>query len=96
MLPNLPTSLEQGLADVDADGWNGLFFAKDTPAAIIDRVNAATGETLDTPAVRKRIEDLGLFIPPRAERSPEFLAKLVVTELDKWGPPIKAAGVSAD
>jgi tripartite-type tricarboxylate transporter receptor subunit TctC len=96
VLPNVPTTLEQGLADVDADGWNGFFFPKDTPAAIIARVNAVTTETLDTPAVRKRIEELGLFIPPPAERSSEHLAKLVVSELDKWGPPIKAAGVSAE
>ena len=63
VLPDLPTALEQGLADVDADGWNGFFFPKGTPEAIIARVNAATAETLDTPVVRKRIEDLGLFVP---------------------------------
>jgi tripartite-type tricarboxylate transporter receptor subunit TctC len=96
VLPDLPTSLEQGLADVDADGWNALFFAKGTPAAIIQRVNAAAGETLNTPIVRNRIEDLGLYVAPPAERTPEFLTKLVLSELDKWGPPIKAAGVSAD
>jgi tripartite-type tricarboxylate transporter receptor subunit TctC len=96
VLPDLPTTGELGLANVDADGWNGFFFPKDTPPAIIRRLNAATSETLDTPAVRKRIEDLGLFVPARAERSPEFLAKLVLSELDKWGPPIKAAGISVD
>ena len=95
VLPELPTAREQGLADVDADGWNALFFAKETPAAIIRRVNAAAGDTLDTPAVRKRIDELGLFAAPGAERSPEFLAQLVLRELDKWGPPIKASGVAA-
>jgi tripartite-type tricarboxylate transporter receptor subunit TctC len=96
VLPDLPTALEQGLPDVDADGWNGFFFPKGTPDAIIARVNAATAATLDTPVVRKRIEDLGLFVPKAAERGSDFLGKLVVSELDKWGPPIKAAGVSAD
>ena len=94
VLPDLPTALEQGLADVDADGWNALFFPKGTPAAIIQRVNVAAGEMLDTPAVHTRIEELGLFAAPPAERSPEFLAKLVLRELDKWGPPIKASGVA--
>ncbi|HEY7662778.1 MAG TPA: tripartite tricarboxylate transporter substrate binding protein [Xanthobacteraceae bacterium] len=94
VLPELPTALEQGLAGVDADGWNALFFPKGTPAAIIERVNAAAGEMLDTPAVHARIEALGLFAAPAAERSPEYLAKLVVRELDKWGPPIKASGVT--
>jgi tripartite-type tricarboxylate transporter receptor subunit TctC len=94
VLPELATAREQGLADVDADGWNGFFFPKDTPPAIIRRFNAATVETLATPAVRKRIDDLGLFVP--ADLGPELLARLVLSELDKWGPPIKAAGISAD
>ncbi len=94
VLPDLPTAREQGLSDVDADGWNALFFPKGTPAAIIQRVNAAAGEMLDTPAVRTRITDLGLYGAPPAERSPDFLAKLVLRELDKWGPPIKASGVA--
>jgi tripartite-type tricarboxylate transporter receptor subunit TctC len=96
VLPDLPTAREQGLDGVDADGWNGFFFPRDTPAAVIRRMNTAANETLDTPMVRKRIEDLGLVIPPSAERSVEFLTDLVVRELDKWGPPIKAAGVSAE
>ncbi len=96
VLPTLPTALEQGLADVDSDGWNGFFFPRDTPPAVIRRVNAATSETLDTPVVRNRIEELGLTIPSAQERSSDFLARLVLSELDKWGPPIKAAGVSAE
>jgi tripartite-type tricarboxylate transporter receptor subunit TctC len=95
VLPDLPTALEQGLADVDADGWNAMFFAKGTPEAVVRRVNAAAGEMLDTPVVRKRIEELGLYAAPAAERGPDFLAKLVLRELDKWGPPIKASGVAA-
>jgi tripartite-type tricarboxylate transporter receptor subunit TctC len=95
-LPTLPTALEQGVAGVDSDGWNGFFFPRDTPPAIIQRISAATSLTLDTPAVRTRIEDLGLVIPSAPERSPEFLARLVPSELEKWGPPIRAAGVSAE
>jgi tripartite-type tricarboxylate transporter receptor subunit TctC len=94
VLPDLPTALEQGVADVDAEGWNGFFFPKDTPAPIIQRFNTATVEALATPAVRKRVEELGLFVP--SDLSSEFLRRLVVRELDKWGPPIKAAGISAD
>jgi tripartite-type tricarboxylate transporter receptor subunit TctC len=96
VLPNLATARELGLADVDADGWNAFFFPKGTPAAIVRKFNAATSAALETAAVRERIEGLGLFVPKPEERGPEFLAKLVLSELDKWGPPIKAAGVSID
>ena len=56
----------------------------------------ATAETLDTPRCASASRTSACSIPAAPERSPEFLAKLVLSELDKWGPPIKAAGVSAD
>jgi tripartite-type tricarboxylate transporter receptor subunit TctC len=94
VLPNVPTALEQGIADVDADGWNGFFFPKGTPDAIVRRLAQATDEALNTPAVKKRIEDLGLDVPPADQRGPDHLVKLVKFELEKWGPPIKAADIT--
>jgi tripartite-type tricarboxylate transporter receptor subunit TctC len=94
-LPNVPTALEQGLANADADGWNAFFAPKGTPPAIVARLNAATGKLLDDPAIRKRLLDLGLEVPPKDERSPEFLTKLVKDEMVKWGPVMQAAGVVA-
>jgi tripartite-type tricarboxylate transporter receptor subunit TctC len=96
VLPDLPTAREQGLTGVDADGWNGFFFPKGTPQAAVAKLAAATSEVLDTPAIRDRITGLGLDIPPREQRGPDYLVKWVQIELDKWGPPIKAAGISAD
>jgi len=96
VLPELPTALEQGLADVDADGWNALFLPKGTPEPIIRRLNAAVGEALSNPALSRRMEELGLTVPPPERRTPEHLAKLLRAEIEKWGPPIKASGISAD
>jgi tripartite-type tricarboxylate transporter receptor subunit TctC len=96
VLPDLPTAAEQGVADVDADGWNGFFFPKGTPDAIVRRLAAATNEALNTPAVKKRIEELGLDVPRPEERGPDYLRKLVRMELDKWGPPIKASGITVN
>ena len=96
VLPDLPTALEQGLADVDADGWNALFFPKGTPDPIVRRLNAATSEALNNPALSRRMEELGLTVPPPERRTPEHLAKLVRMEIEKWAPPIKASGISAD
>jgi hypothetical protein len=50
---------------------------------------------LDSPAIRDRLVELGIYGAAPAERSPEFLATLIVRELEKWGPPIKASGVAA-
>jgi hypothetical protein len=54
------TALEQGLADVDADGWNALFLPKGTPEPVIRRLNAATSAALDNSALVRRMDELGL------------------------------------
>jgi len=90
------TALEQGLADVDADGWNALFLPKGTPEPVIRRLNAATSAALDNSALVRRMDELGLTAPPPERRTPEDLARLLRMEIEKWAPPIKASGFSAD
>jgi len=51
---------------------------------------------LDNPSVRKRLEDLGLEIVPPERRSPEYLARFLPEEIERWGKIIRTAGISAD
>jgi len=77
--------------------WLGcLVFAEGTPAAIVQRLSNAVSETMDTPAVRERIEGFGFAVPPPEQRTPEYLAKFLPAEIEKWAVPIKASGVSID
>ena len=92
----MPTAHEQGLPDVDADGWNAFFFPKGTPDPIVRRLNEAMSEALDNPALRERLEELGLNVPPADRRTPEYLGKLVLREIENWAHPIMASGISAE
>jgi tripartite-type tricarboxylate transporter receptor subunit TctC len=85
-----------GLSNFEAPGWFALFSPKGTPAPIIRRLNMALSDTLDTPLVRQRLEGLGMSIPPPDRRSPEYLARFVASEIDKWSGPIKAANITMD
>jgi tripartite-type tricarboxylate transporter receptor subunit TctC len=96
VLPDLPTAQEEGLSNFEAPGWFALFAPKGTPAPIIGRLNTALGATLDTPLVRERLEGLGMGIPPIERRSPEYLARFVASEIEKWRDPIKAANITLD
>jgi putative tricarboxylic transport membrane protein len=96
VLPDLPTAHEDGLTNFEAPGWFALFLPKGTPDAIVRRLNKALSDTLDTLAVRERLEGLGMGIPPPARRSPEYLARFVASEVEKWAGPIKAAGITLD
>ena len=96
VLASLPSAHEQGLTDFDAPVWWALFLPKGVPNAIVRRLNKALSETLDDPAVRVRLEGGGLNVAPPERRSPEYLTKLVVSEIEKYAAPIKASGVSMD
>jgi len=96
IIQDLPTSGEQGLPGVEASAWNAFFFPKGTPDPIVRRMNKAMGDMLDNPSLRKRLEDLGLEIVPPERRSPEYLAKFLPEEIERWGKIIRAAGISAD
>jgi len=92
-LASLASTAEQGLPDFDVRTWFGLFFPKGTPEPIVRRLNAALGETLDSPWVHERFKDIVANVAPRDERSPEYLKKLVDTETAKMGAAIRAAGI---
>jgi tripartite-type tricarboxylate transporter receptor subunit TctC len=96
IIPNLPTTGEQGLAGVEATVWNAFFLPKRTPDAIVRRLNKATNDMLEDPAMSKRLEDLGLDIVPPEQRTPEYLAKFLPEDIARWSKVIKAAGISAD
>ena len=96
IIPNLPTTGEQGLPGVEASVWNAFFLPKGTPEAIVRKLNKAMSDTLDDPAVRKRLQELGLEIVPPERRSPEYLTRFLPEEIERWAKPIRAAGISAD
>ena len=90
-LPDVPTTTEAGLPAFQAQAWNAIFAPKGTPAAIIEKLNAAAAKALDDENVRKRLLDLGSVIPGPADRTPAALAALVKSEIAKWTPVLKPA-----
>ena len=96
IIPDVPTTGEQGLPGVEATVWNAFFFPKGTPEPIVRKLNQAMRDTLEDPVIRKRLEAFGLEIVPPEQRTPEYLAKFLPEEIARWGKVIKAAGISAD
>jgi len=96
VLPELATADAQGLTGFDADAWNAFFLPRGTPEPIVRRLAKATSDVLDIAWVRERLEGLGLNVPPPARRTPDYLAKLIPSELAKWAAPVKASGAAVD
>jgi tripartite-type tricarboxylate transporter receptor subunit TctC len=94
-IPNVPSATEAGLPALQTVAWTALFMPKGTPADIVARINGAVQKAMEDPAVQKRLSEIGADIPAPADRSPEALGRLVKSEVDKWVPLIKSAGVTA-
>jgi tripartite-type tricarboxylate transporter receptor subunit TctC len=92
-LPKLPTTTEAGLPGFTYTVWYGLFAPKGTPKPIIDKLVAALNVALKDETVKSRLAGLGVqpVAPERA--TPEALAAHLKSEIDKWTPIIKAAGI---
>jgi tripartite-type tricarboxylate transporter receptor subunit TctC len=96
LLPDLASAHEQGLTDFDATSWHGFFLPKATPAAIVQKLNAATITTMDTPAVLARMNEIDASAVAPERRTASYLQAFVLSEIAKWAAPIRAAGLSVD
>jgi tripartite-type tricarboxylate transporter receptor subunit TctC len=94
IMPDLPTTGEQGLHGVAASVWDAYFMPRGVPLPIVRKFNKAMSDALDDPAIHKRLEDLGLEIADPQRRTPDYLAKLVPEEVARWTKVVRAAGIS--
>jgi tripartite-type tricarboxylate transporter receptor subunit TctC len=92
-LPNLVTTKEAGLPKYEVSAWNAVFGPKALPRDITTKLVDALDKALDDENTRKRILELGGVIPEKKERGSDPLQKLVESEVARWTPVLKAAGV---
>jgi tripartite-type tricarboxylate transporter receptor subunit TctC len=95
-LPDAPTLDEQGLKDFEVVVWHGVYAPKGTPREALDKLNEALRAALKDPMVATKFADLGAQIVPDAKQTPAGLRDWLRSEIDKWGPVIRQAGVYAD
>lgn len=95
-LPDVPTMQEAGLPGFEVSVWQGLYVPKGTPKAVIDTLAKALREALADPALRKRFDELGTEPASKENATPEALRTHLRSEIGKWAPIIKKAGVYAD
>ena len=93
---DIPTMDEIGVPGLSIPFWNGLWAPRGTPKEVIAKLNAAVVDSLADPAVRERLTDLGLEIPPRDQQTPEALFAWHKSEIEKWWPIIKAANIKPE
>jgi tripartite-type tricarboxylate transporter receptor subunit TctC len=92
-LPEVPTMAESGYPGFDVGGWYSLLAPKGTPAAIVGRLNAELAKQVALPDVQARLAVMGL---EPVGSTPRQLTEYLQTEIDRWVPVVKAAGIKPD
>jgi tripartite-type tricarboxylate transporter receptor subunit TctC len=89
----LPTMIESGFPDFDVSIWNAIFVPANTPAGIINRLNADIVRVLNVGDVRERMANSGV-VP--ISSTAEELAAYVKVELARWAKAVKESGARID
>jgi tripartite-type tricarboxylate transporter receptor subunit TctC len=95
-LPKLPTLDESGLKGFQVGVWHGVYAPRGTPKAMIEKLVEAVRAGVAEPDFVRRMGELGATVYPKEQISPAALSAQLKSEIDKWGPIIKKAGVYAD
>ena len=95
-LADLPTAEEAGLKGFEVTVWHGVWAPKATPKPIIDKLTKALQDALKDPNVVAKFAELGTEPVAQNQATPEALRAHLTSEIAKWAPIIKKAGIYAD
>lgn len=91
--PDIPATGEYGLNEYELVVWYAMFAPKNTPADVIQKVNAAANEILRTPEMQRLAHQVGLEL---ASGSAEEMKKYQRSEIQKWKSLVDMTGVKID
>jgi len=91
LLPDVPTSHEQGLPEFDIAPFYAVFVPSGTPQAVVGKLADALSKGLNEEVVQKRLTDLGADSVEQGRRGPKALADLVKSETARLIPILRAA-----
>ena len=92
-LPQTPTVAESGYKGFEAVTWFGLLGPAKLPPTVVSSVNTEINKALNSPDLRKKLEDQGLNVTPG---SSEEFGKLIKADIAKWAPVVKDSGAKVD
>jgi tripartite-type tricarboxylate transporter receptor subunit TctC len=92
LFPDVPTVAESGYPGFQALSWSGLSVAKGTPQPIVEKLEAAIKEVMQSPAIKQRMDSQGFVIPTLGQKP---YADFVAKEIVQWDKVIKTAGIKA-
>jgi len=91
--PDIPTIAEQGLSDFDAGLWYGFLGPAKMQRDVVMRLNGAIAGVINDKEMKDVLAKLGI---DAFSSTPEEFAKVLATDLKRWAPIVKAAGIKPE
>ncbi|WP_234987048.1 Bug family tripartite tricarboxylate transporter substrate binding protein [Polynucleobacter kasalickyi] len=92
-LPNIPTVIETGVANIEVVGFYGILGPKGMPPEVLNKLSQAFKETLESPEIQKKMVDQGA--DPAYLNADQF-TKFLSAEMPRWAKAVKDAGAKLD
>jgi tripartite-type tricarboxylate transporter receptor subunit TctC len=92
-LPDVPTVAESGYKGFEADQWYGVVAPAGTPREIVNKLNGQINQALESSEIKTRLQSEGAIARPG---TPEAFGALIVREIERWKPVVKAGQIRAD
>ena len=91
LLPQVPSSAEQGLPYLVVANWFGFVAPARTPRPIVEKLHATLAKMPSQPDVKERFDALGL--EPMTMASPDAFGGFLKSEIARWGKVAQSAGI---
>jgi tripartite-type tricarboxylate transporter receptor subunit TctC len=89
----VPTIAESGYKGFEALSWFGLSVVKGMPQPIVDKLESAMAQAMQSPSFRQRLTSTGFVIPATGSKP---YNEFVKSELEQWTRVIKSAGIKPE
>jgi tripartite-type tricarboxylate transporter receptor subunit TctC len=93
-LPDVPTMIESGFPELDLGSWQGIYVAKGTPKAIIDKLYRISLKVVHDPSIGEQYSKVSAV--PITSDSPADFAKFMREQVAFWGKITKDLGIKVE
>ena len=92
-MPNVPTFMESGIDNFEVSSWVGILTPAKTPKPIVEKLNRALNDILQTPEAKERLNNMGVLTTPI---TPEQFGNQLKVDLARYKNIVKIANIKVE
>lgn len=93
LLPDVPTTAEAGMPKLNFSSWLGVMAPAGTPRAVLEKLNQAVVEAVQSADVRQKLVEAGFSVTGTSIADTE---KMLKADATRWGDIVRSTGFKGD